>query len=80
MDFTLTGRIGAVAVKSFTGKDGEEVNYQEVYFQYEDEDGNPSVVQVNTKQDMIAALGTDGVMKINVNEQGKKKLVSFLKR
>lgn len=76
----LSARLGAVAQKGFTSNTGEDVEYQEAYFQYEDENGILDVAKVNTKQDMVPHLGKEGFVKIEVQENGKLKLVSFTPR
>jgi len=73
----MRARLGAVAQKGFTSNTGEDVEYQEAFFQYEDEHGILDVAKVNTKQDMVPHLGKEGLVKIEVMESGKLKLISF---
>jgi len=77
MKMEIRARLGAVAQKGFTSNTGEDVEYQEAFFQYQDEQGIYDVAKVNTKQDMIPHLGKEGVVKIDVQESGKLKLISF---
>lgn len=78
MEIILHARLGAVAQKSFDTNEGEHVEYNEGYFQHKEEDGTYSVVKVNTKQDLVPLLGKIGNAKIQVQENGKFKLVSFI--
>jgi len=77
MDVELKGTVAAIDEKAFEGKEGEHVEYQEVFIQTEREDGTMSVAKVNTKKDMVPHLQKTGTFIININEQGKKKLISF---
>jgi len=77
MNIELRAILAAIAEKAFTGESGEAVTYNEIYFQYEDDDGSMAVSKVNTKQDLKGQLRQKGVAKISVQENGKMKLVSF---
>jgi len=62
--------------KSFE-KDGETIDYNTAYFVCEDEDGEVSVVQVNTKQDLHSQIDQHGKISLQVRPDGKLTLLSF---
>jgi len=78
MNIELRARLAAIASKAFEGNEGEHVEYQEAYFQYQNDEGQYEVAKVNTKKDLIPDLGKKGVVKIAVQENGKLKLISFI--
>jgi len=64
---------------TFTGEKGEEVKYNELYFQTEDEEGKTSVLKINTKSDIKSQLDKEGVVEIEVDTSGRNKprFISF---
>jgi len=65
---------------SFTSGDGELVEYFTGYFLTENDQGEPSVIVVNTKTDLLKFIDEMGIAKIRIQDDGKKKLLSFTPR
>jgi len=77
MDSFIYGELKVFIQKSFTTNEGETVEYNEAYFLTED-DGQQSLVKVNTKQDLNAMIGKTGTVKLRTSAEGKTKLISFV--
>lgn len=74
---TIQGRLGAVAQESFDTNEGEHVEYNKVFIQTVDENGVHSVVEANTKKDVIRLLGKNVTATIDFKDDGKKKLLDI---
>jgi len=67
-----------IFVKKSFDKDGETVEYNTAYFLCEDEDGETSVVQVNTKKDLAGQIDLSGKISLQVRPDGKLSLIEFI--
>jgi len=70
----FNGSLEIFIKKGFTSNTGEEVEYYEAYFLSADED---DVLKINTKQDLSAQKDSVGVAEIEMQKDGKLKLISF---
>jgi len=68
----VQGRLGAVSQESFTTNEGEHVEYNKVFIQTMDENGVHSVIEANTKKDVIKLLGKLVSVTIEFKDDGKK--------
>jgi len=80
MEISITAILKIFIPVSFTAEGGELVEYFQAFFLTENEDGDPSVVQLNTKVDLRKHIDDVGVAKIRIQDDGKKKLLSFTPR
>lgn len=71
------GKVAGIAQKSFEGKDGETVEYNEVYIQTTTDDVY-EVIKINSKSLGTESIGQFGDFEIDFSSDGKKpKLVAF---
>jgi len=66
-----------IFVKKSFDKDGETIEYNTAFFLCEDETGEASVVQVNTKQDLSKDIDAHGKISLQVKPDGKLALIKF---
>jgi len=74
MKVQYVGTLKIFIKKSFTSNEGEEVEYFVGYFVNDEED---DVLIINTKQDLGELVDQHGVIDIELQNDGKKKLISF---
>jgi len=79
MEVQYLCKLIAVRAVEFKGKEGQLVEYAECSFLNEDSDGNRSVIQMNTTQDLTDHFDQEGTLVVEVDPSGKRKprLVSF---
>jgi len=70
----------AFIAKSFEDKDGITVEYNEAHFLLEAENGERSVIILNTKLDLLMDEEKTGTLTVEIDPSGKRKtrLVSFV--
>jgi len=70
----------AFIAKSFEDKEGITVEYNEAHFMLESEDGERSVIVLNTKLDLLMEEDKTGTLSVEIDPSGKRKtrLVSFV--
>jgi len=58
---------------SFVSQEGEQVEYEEFYFLNTDENGDNSVVKLNSKLETPVAKGTTCLITVEVDPDNKRK-------
>jgi hypothetical protein len=77
MPVKFEGQLRIFVKKAFESKDGEAVEYFEAYFVGVDDEDNDQVLKINTKTDLSAMLEKHGTVSMEVQSNGKMRLLSF---
>jgi len=78
MPVTFEGRLQIFVKKEFDNHEGTHIEFYEAYFVGTDQNGNDTVLKVNTKQDLTEQFGKKGVAHVSVQEDGKMRLLKFI--
>lgn len=74
----IKGIIKTIDDKGFTGKDGKQVAYKEVYFQTKDENDFTETGKLTTTRDLRPYIDTPITLKIALRENGRLWKASIL--